>query len=190
MKRKAMPASSRRTAGLRGVSFVEIVVVVGLSSLILTAATLLMSRTTRVFQKTSGLMTVQSRLDGVLERMKADVRGLVTVTATGSRELRFLSAIQGTLTPVIYSYDAAAKTLTRMTTDEHGRSLSSDFSCAGDVVSFYLNPVWTKDKEFRCLELALTLRAKDPGEGKETLQPCFIRLFSHCREEFSPAGWQ
>ncbi len=177
-----------RTA-LKGMSVVEIMVVVALSSLILLGGTVMMSRTTRSFKKGTDMLNTQVLMDNIVERLRTDIRSLkvVNVEKCTKNAFAFTMIQDGETLDAVYEYDPDSKTLFRTAerlipgTPPKKESVKTDFHGAKQVVSLLLQP-YPKPETFRHLNVAMQLRSDEKGEGKASTLAIVCQFHSVCLE--------
>lgn len=168
-----------------GMSVVEIMIVAALSSLIMSAAIMLMSRTTRQFKKGTDMLNNQVLMDNIVERLRSDIRGLRKLKTNECDETKFsfFAFNKGREVEIAYEYDPETKTLFRV----EGGAQKSDFHGAKQVESLVFFPYPSKD-DFRHLNVAMQLISDEKGEGSGSRLSIICQFHSTCLEPRSPFG--
>ena len=168
------------------VTIPEIVIVAALSCIVLTSASLIMSRTGRIFKKSSDLLNVQASLESIVERIREDVMNLTRVTKWNSRELEFFSKVKNKEVKISIAFDPEKKTLLRTESGANGETKVFDFRSAGSVPIAVFAVQENSQGEFQSVDFALQVRSHEKGEGRETFLPFSCRFFSKCTSQFNP----
>jgi|GEM_PF-885466 len=111
----SLSAFRRIPISRRGMSIIEIMVVVALSTTILMVGTLLMNRTTKTFQKGTDMLNTQVLMDGIIENLRSDIRSLRELAPKECNEsmFSFYYFDKGVKLKIVYEYDHDEKTLRR-----------------------------------------------------------------------------
>lgn len=162
-----------------GVSMVEIIIVVAVSSLVLTMAMLIMNRTTRHFKKGTDMLNVQRLMDSIVERIRTDVRSLKRIVPTECNEssFSFFAIRDGEEKKVRYNYDKETQTLFR---NEEG--LQSNFHGSRQVKSFIFKPEIDAAGRFGFLNVVMQLVSDEKGGGKASTLSIACQFYSTCVE--------
>lgn len=162
-----------------GVTMVEIIIVVTISSAVLTMAMLLMNRTTRHFKKGTDMLNIQRLMDNIVERIRTDVRSLKRINKDECTEssFSFVAIKDGEEQTISYRYDAESQTLFR---DEVG--VESNFHGARQVKSFVFSPELGNGDRFKFLNVAMQLASDEKGQGKSSTLSIVCQFYSTCVE--------
>ncbi|MBF0408467.1 MAG: hypothetical protein HQM10_14040 [Candidatus Riflebacteria bacterium] len=168
-----------------GVSVVEIMIVAALSSMILLAATLIMGRSTRTFKKGTDMLNTQVLMDGIVDKLRSDVRSLVRLVECTDNSVEFIMITENGEETVKYVWEKDKQTLFR--TDS--KFPNFNFHGAGQVKSFLFQPVPDK-KSFHYLNVAMQLRSDEKGakDIKESRLSIVCQFSSKCLESDNPYG--
>lgn len=173
MAEKAVKRSSS------GVTMMEIVVVVAISSMVLTMAMLLMNRTTRHFKKGTDMLNIQRLMDNIVERIRTDVRSLKRVVPAECNEnsFSFYAIRDGDEKKIRYTYDKEKATLFR---NEQGKE--SNFHGARQVKSFVFKQQPDDSGNFKFLNVVMQLISDEKGGGKASTLSIACQFYSTCVE--------
>ncbi len=162
-----------------GVTMIEIVIVVTISSMVLTMAMLLMNRTTRHFKKGTDMLNVQRLMDNIVERIRTDVRSLKrTVPAEcNDNSFSFYAIRDGDEKKIRYTYDRDRGTLFR---NEEGKE--SNFHGARQVKSFAFKPQSDDAGHFKSLNVIMQLISDEKGGGNASTLSIACQFYSTCVE--------
>ncbi|MDD3145853.1 MAG: hypothetical protein PHD82_01015 [Candidatus Riflebacteria bacterium] len=161
-----------------GVTMMEIVVVVAISSMVLTMAMLLMSRTTRHFKKGTDMLNIQRLMDNIVERLRTDVRSLKRVIPQNKdNTFAFFAIRDGDQKEIRYTYDKEKATLFR---NEQGKE--SNFHGARQVKSFVFKPRYDEFGNFKFLNVVMQLISDEKGGGKASTLSIACQFYSTCVE--------
>ncbi|MBI3037817.1 prepilin-type N-terminal cleavage/methylation domain-containing protein [bacterium] len=162
-----------------GMSVIEILVVLTLSSVILLGATTIMGRTTRTFKKGSDMLNTQVLLNSIVEQLRSDIRSLQELHECKPGSLKFTIVRGGAKLPVSYLF--SNQTLIRT---EEGKE--KDFHGAGQVESLVFSQRLSRENTFQSLDVAMQLKSDEKGEGKSSQLSIFCQFFSKCLENPNP----
>lgn len=162
-----------------GVTMVEIIVVVAISSAVLTMAMLIMNRTTRHFKKGTDMLNVQRLMDNIVERIRTDVRSLKKIVPEecDKYSFAFYAIRDGEEKKISYRYDPDAQTLFR---NEEG--LQSNFHGSKQVKSFIFKPEINDAGHFGFLNVAMQLISDEKGGGTASTLSIACQFYSTCVE--------
>ncbi len=198
-RQKTAVATSRPPRARRGLSVIEIMVVVALASLVLLGGSVLMSRTSRGYKKGTDMINTQVLLDSIVERLRTDIRSLVYIDQPKPHRLEFIANLRGEPRKILYEYDEAKKTLTRTETGVAGAVPSgggtpvntdnkTDFRGAGQVMALVFDAVVDPpmSKNFHHLDLAVQLMSDEKGTGPGSRLSIMCHFYSKCLESPNP----
>ena len=162
-----------------GVTMMEIVVVVAISSMVLTMAMLLMNRTTRHFKKGTDMLNIQRLMDNIVERIRTDVRSLKRIIPNecDQNSFSFMAIRDGEEKKIRYTYDEDKATLFR---NEEGKE--SNFHGSKQVKSFLFKPQLSSSGHFSFLNVVMQLISDERGGGKATTLSIACQFYSTCVE--------
>lgn len=162
-----------------GVTLVEIVIVAAISSMVLTSAMMIMSRTTRHFKKGSDMLNIQRLMDSIVERIRTDVRSLKQIVPKECTDtsFTFFAIRDGVAKEIKYTYDTETQTLFRK--DENRQS---NFHGSRQVKSFLFKPELDSAGHFKFLNVAMQLISDEKGEGKASTLSIACQFYSTCVE--------
>ncbi|MBF0543612.1 MAG: hypothetical protein HQM08_04225 [Candidatus Riflebacteria bacterium] len=168
-----------------GMSVVEIMVVAALTSLILLIGSIMMSRTTRTFKKGTDMLNTQVLMDGIVERLRTDIRCLIRIIDCTDSVFEFVISTEMGEQNVKYSWDKDRKTLFR----NDSNSTNFDFHGTGQVKAFLFQPIPNKN-EFQYLNVAMQLTSdeKTGSEKMESRLSIICQFSSRCLESINPFG--
>ena len=171
--------AERPDNGRRGVTMMEIVIVVAISSMVLTMAMLLMNRTTRHFKKGTDMLNIQRLMDNIVERIRTDVRSLKRIIPAECNEnsFSFYAIRDGDEKKIRYTYDKDKATLFR---NEQGKE--SNFHGARQVKSFIFKPQIDEAGRFNFLNVVMQLISDEKGGGKASTLSIACQFYSTCVE--------
>ncbi len=163
----------------KGVTMMEIVVVVAISSMVLTMAMLLMNRTTRHFKKGTDMLNIQRLMDNIVERIRTDVRSLKRVIPEECNDssFSFYAIRDGDEKKIRYTYDKDNATLFR---NEEGKE--SNFHGSKQVRSFVFKQETDDSGHFRFLNVIMQLISDEKGGGKASTLSIACQFYSTCVE--------
>lgn len=163
----------------RGVTMMEIVIVVAISSMVLTMAMLIMNRTTRHFKKGTDMLNIQRLMDNIVERIRTDVRSLKRTIPAECNEnsFSFYAIRDGDEKKIRYTYDKDKATLFR---NEQGKE--SNFHGARQVKSFMFKPQIDEAGRFSFLNVVMQLISDEKGGGKASTLSIACQFYSTCVE--------
>lgn len=159
----------------------EIVIVAAISSMVLTMAMLIMTRTTRHFKKGTDMLNNQRLMDNIVERIRTDVRSLKKTINSECNDISFsFYAIRdGEDKKIRYQYDENRQTLYR---NEEGKE--TNFHGAKQVKSFLFKPEFDDNGRFRFLNVVMQLVSDDKSssQGSESTLSIACQFYSTCVE--------
>ncbi|OGK12034.1 MAG: hypothetical protein A2W80_14585 [Candidatus Riflebacteria bacterium GWC2_50_8] len=162
-----------------GVTLVEIVIIAAISSMVLTMAMLVMTRTTRHFKKGTDMVNIQRLMDSIVERIRTDVRSLKRIVPQECNDtsFSFFAIRDGEEKKIRYTYDADTQTLFR--NDENRQS---NFHGSRQVQSFLFKPELDSAGNFKFLNVAMQLISDEKGEGAASTLSIACQFYSTCVE--------
>lgn len=162
-----------------GVTMVEIIIVVAISSAVMTMAMLIMNRTTRHFKKGTDMLNVQRLMDNIVERIRTDVRSLKKIVPAecDKNSFAFYAIRDGEEKKINYRYDPDAQTLFR---NEEG--LESNFHGSKQVKSFIFKAETDDAGRFSFLNVAMQLISDEKGGGNASTLSIACQFYSTCVE--------
>jgi type II secretory pathway pseudopilin PulG len=171
-----MAENKRRQSGI---TMVEIIIVISISSMVLTMAMLIMNRTTRHFKKGTDMLNVQRLMDNIVERIRTDVRSLKSVVTKECSEnsFSFYAIRDGVEKKIRYNYDKETQTLFR---NEEG--LQSNFHGSRQVKSFIFKPEMDENGRFGFLNVVMQLVSDEKGGGNASTLSIACQFYSTCVE--------
>ena len=131
-------------SGKKGVTVVEIIIVILISSIIMGIGMAMMSRNNVQFKKSNDLISIQRLMDNIVERIRSDVRSLKRVKSYSKNGIKFVIVKDLNEAMVEYKYDPDEKTLYR---SEEGVSLDSDFHGSKQIMSMTFNTDFVDDED-------------------------------------------
>lgn len=175
----------------KGVTMMEIVIVVALSSIIMTVAFLLMSRSNRQFKKGNDMISIQRLMDNIVERIRSDVRSLKYVKEHTDNSFVFAIVRDGGEVTVSYRFNPEDKTLYRsesmrseLTNEEEIKE--SDFHGAKQVLALSFTPEFNDESqnEFKHLNVALQIASNEYSSKEKDASTLSIacQFYSTCVE--------
>lgn len=180
----------------RGLSVIEIMVVIALSSLIMLGGSVLLSRTSRGYKKGTDMINTQVLLDSIVERLRTDIRSLVLLEEAKPHRLKFVANLRGEPRRIVYEYQPDTRTLTRSERGAGGptaaNSLNSDsdtnFRGVGLVMALGFVAVMDPQdaSRFHHLDLAIQLLSNEPGHGPGSSLSIMCHFYSKCLEAYNP----
>ena len=171
----------------RAMTLFEVMVVVSLSSVVLLAASKIMTGTTRSFKKGSELLTTQLLLESITERLRSDVRAMIFEPTQKDAANQDVSEKKCSLTvysskgtegkKIVYEFDSEKKSLTRKDEEENKRT---DFQADGKIRNLVFQWNAGSGNLPGYLTLVIEIVSKEPGEGRETKLPFVCNFFPKC----------
>jgi len=168
----------------KGVSLVELFVVVGISSMILALVFTLMNRTTLNFKKGSDMLNVQTLLDNIIERMRTDIRALKKLTKCTPDECEFIvyktdsTTLNGHIKSTI-NYKFENNTLHRAEKNSK-ESFTTNFKAEGKVKFANFSENKDNNGNFESLSLIIRLISDENGPGKDSTLSIACAFYSAC----------
>lgn len=172
-----------------GLTLVEVVIVAVMTGLLLTAASMLTSRTTRVAHKSTELLNVQATLNQIVERLRLDIRHLWVVDRADAHEFRFQAMMRGRLVRISYTYDPERRRLLRTESAAGEPPQEYAFDATVAVTNLVFLPSFNRKNEFVCLNVGFQLLSDEISDGQKTLLTFYCRFFSRCAQEYDPFGF-
>lgn len=174
----------------KAVTLTEIMIVFTLSTLVLLAASKIMTGTRRSFKKGSDMLNTQLMTEAIIGRLTSDVRSMTEKGSDEGKKFTMKIRERGGYDEEEITYTFDNKTLTR----ETSKGKKTNFHAEGKIANCtfkWIDPAPTggkPDPGYLCV--LLYVESDDPGEGKASLLPLVCMLSPKCTKGYVPGFLQ
>jgi hypothetical protein len=183
--------AARQSGHRVGVTLVEMVVVVLLSSMVIGSASLMLSRSHTQYRRGAETIENQALLERVADRIRLEIRSMSRLISVDSNEIIFDAELKGKAVRISYRYDPDQQTLFREEISAGGIPVSQqDFRGLGKIQGLTFREVRSTDPAFPHaldrIDLVALFVSSDGRKGPPNRTIALGHLYSRCLEPENP----